>query len=618
MIPIPDLWHALPGLAAIVAMLAGLAAIGALVCGRRGDPAAFVTAGWGVACLASLLATLWPGSLDRVALGLGLLAVAGAAVALWRRQTLAPAGLGRMALLALPLVALAATMRPSQWDEFSHWLEAADYLLRTDGFPGPGRPPMGGDYPAYPYGFPLLHYLAGRIGGGLIETTGPVVNLALLLLAAVPVLAMARRTLGGDGGGRPAWGWCGLALLAATVLSPTFVPKIVFSNYADTAQAVALLFFALAGWRMVGALGTGGSRADAWAAAREAGACGAALVLAKPTGLVLAGVVGLGLAGLMVAAGHWRRPGRPGLLLGLAAAPAAIAHLAWGRYIATHLPDGRQTVHPIAAWDWTILPDALVSMGHVIANKGGFFGLVAVIAVFAWRGRRADPAGPAGLYALFTLAVLGHTAFLAVAYVAIFGDYEGRNAASFWRYNIAFGPLAAVLAADLALRLWRRLPALWLPRLGRGLALAGLGLPLVVGLAALPWLRFDRVAPKEDLRAVARDLRATLPAGTRLVVVDPLENGFYARMLRYELRGRASLAGQTNVFAADGLARAIEEGRPDVLWVHTATPATEAFLGLSLPAGASYLLVREAGGAWGMVRSWPFSGYRIPNEVAKG
>lgn len=606
--------HALPALAATLVVTAGFGAVGGLIAGRRGDAAGWTTTGWGAACLISLTATfgsvpLWP-----AALALVVLAAAGGIVIRRRGGSVLPRSTVRVLILAAPLLLMAAAMRPSQWDEFSHWLLAGEYLLQVDSFPGPGRPLPLADYPAYPYGIPLVHYLTGRLAGGLVDSAGPVFNLVLLLLAADPVIRAARGTLDGkDHDPAPGWAWCGFGVLAVTILSPTFVPKVVFTNYADTAQSVALAFFALSAWRMIGCEE---DPAAAWAAARQAGFSGIALVLAKPTGLVLAAALLVGFAGVAAAKGALRRPARPAALTALVVALVATAHLRWESYITAHLAGGRHAITSPAAADWSVLHDALVSMMHVISNKGGYFGLTAVIVVMAWRLRRRLGEGTNGLYLMAAIAFLCHTLFLCVAYVLIFGGYEGRNAASFWRYNMAFGPLTMILAADAGRRLWARLPA-WRRRTTRPLARLAVALPLLAGTLAQPWLRFDLVAPKQDLRKIAGEMRALLPQDSRLFVVDPLENGFYAKMARFEMRGRAVLAGDSNVFNAASLAERLVSTRADALWVHTADADTEAVLGMPLPAGASHLLLRDGGG-WRMVGSWPFSGYRLPHEVDKG
>lgn len=606
--------HALPALAATLTVVVGLFAIGGLISGRKGDVAAWLTTGWGAACLVSLSTTFLPLSLRSAAFVLAAGALVGAVTIARRGGPVLPASTPRVLVLALPLLLMAGSMRPSQWDEFSHWLLAGEYLLQVNGFPGPGRALPVADYPAYPYGMPLIHYLAGLPTGKLVDTAGPIFNFVLLLLAADPVIRAARGMPDGEAREAvPAWAWCGLGILAVTILSPTFVIKVVFTNYADTAQAVALTFFALSCRRMVLCAD---DRTAAWAAARQAGFSGIALIQAKPTGMVLAAAVLLGTAGVALAAGALRRPGR-------AIAPAALvvvligaAHLCWESYIAAHLAGGRHAITAFGKADWTILRDALVSMMHVVSNKGGYFGLTAVILVMAWRLRRRPTEGVNGLYVIAAVAFLCHTLFLTVAYVMIFGGYEGRNAASFWRYNMAFGPLAMILAADMGRRLWLRLPAAKSKALP-ALALAAVALPPLAGTIAQPWMRFDLVAPKADLRRIAPEMLALLPPGSRVFVVDPLENGFYAKMARFELRERAVLVGDSNVFNAASQVERLTAVKPTALWVHTADAGIEAMLGMTLPAGASYLLLRDGDG-WRKAAEWPFSGYALPHHVDKG
>ncbi|MEE9544879.1 MAG: hypothetical protein V3V55_04685 [Rhodospirillales bacterium] len=121
------------------------------------------------------------------------------AVQLWRRyrrDAAVPAAGGvvwRILALALPLLFLVTAMKASQWDEFSQWLPNAQYIFRYDGFPGGGMPAISSAYSAYPYGLPLITYLASKMAGAFIENGGALANLFLLLLFAPLYLSLVRR-----------------------------------------------------------------------------------------------------------------------------------------------------------------------------------------------------------------------------------------------------------------------------------------------------------------------------------------------------------------------------------------------------------------------------------------
>lgn len=192
-------------------LAAALAGLGRLARPRGGAPFADIAAGLGLYGLASLVL---------VRLGLALShAVAGILVAglvSWLaglRRGL-PGGFGaRVALLHLPLVALAAAIPLVGWDDFSHWLPNALFMLRWDAFPGPGLPPPESYHGTYPPGAALVTFgvsLVGRVLLGLEaipETAAPVMTVILFgTLAAGLGDAMRER-------GVTPWAGAALALL---------------------------------------------------------------------------------------------------------------------------------------------------------------------------------------------------------------------------------------------------------------------------------------------------------------------------------------------------------------------------------------------------------------------
>ncbi len=149
------------GLAAVLAALASFSLIGAgfsaLTGGTRRLAAVDVFAGWGVVTalfiVLGVFTTLSFTVISVIALGL---AGASAALIIWRKNTDALPYKGdftpivQILVLALPLLLIAASMRASQWDEFSQWLPNAKYLFRFEAFPRTGLPDSPSVFPAYP------------------------------------------------------------------------------------------------------------------------------------------------------------------------------------------------------------------------------------------------------------------------------------------------------------------------------------------------------------------------------------------------------------------------------------------------------------------------------------
>ncbi|MBV5324996.1 MAG: hypothetical protein J0626_06865, partial [Rhodospirillaceae bacterium] len=296
-------------------------------------------------------------------------------------------------------------MQPSQWDEFAQWLPNARYLVMHDQFPAQGRPLPDSIFPAYPYAVPLLIFGASRLCGTLADMAAGQINLVLLVAFAATLLRQYA-----VGRGRPsAFGWRGLALalLAATIANPTFVPKLVLSAYADNATGLALAVAGLAGLVAIGEDG-----------ARRRGALlqlAAALILllqTKQANLALAGLLTGGLALLAIRQTPRGEGLRTAALVIAAALPAVALHLLWRHHVGQHLAGGEKVALDIGQWRWDLLPEALASMGHVATQKGGYFGLSVLISASGavlWLRRKRDPLTRALL--LYALLFTGYQAF---------------------------------------------------------------------------------------------------------------------------------------------------------------------------------------------------------------
>jgi len=619
------------GLLCVLIVSAGFAALGAWVGGARRFAASDVFVGWGVAVAAFILvgtATRLPFTWIAGALLVG--AVACAALA-WRRDRgrgIDPGAvsvLWRILLVAAPLLLMLSAMKASQWDEFSHWLPNARFALRFDSFPRADLPPSPSALPAYPYALPIVVYLASRLAGAFVENAGALFNTLLLLFYAPGLIFVMRRGLGlGDA---PPWRWGGAALgiLGVTVLSTTFIQKLVFTTYADGTAAVVLATAGLLAWRILEALAAPDREAALKEARSIAWQCGlviALLVNVKQTTLILV----LSLMGGMVLVA-WRDPVlhvrdlialAPRLL-----APGALVYMAWRVHVARHMPGGEVHFQPMARW---LLPQAFQILGHmllILSKKGAYLAMMTGMTVCAlralWRVR-----GSFDRLALLVGAVfLGHNFFLWVTYITAFGP-GGVVAVSFWRFNTHLGLLGCTGAAYGIALLWRRTVA---PRLGEGgrgrrvLAVCAALLIAAAPLALHGKVRFDLRPQKDDVRLAGRDLAHILPEGARVGVVDPNGNGFVAKLLNYEMtsgpgagRHLSTVSAVTKAAHSGSVAamqKRIRSLKLPYLWVHQPLPKVEAALGVSLPSRAASLL-RNEDGRWVLVRAWPYRGYDDP------
>jgi hypothetical protein len=593
-------------LVAVALVWFGFAAVGAAIGGRGRLREVDHLIGWSLAgFLFTLGGVFVKAPFTLIAVTAGTVAL-GAAVYTWRRDSslLAP-GLGRMLMLGLPLLILVSAMKGSQWDEFTDWLVIPRYLLETDAFPSRANPFTSAVFVAYPYGWHIVGYLTGRIGGELLECAGALSNVLLLYGFALLVVRLihmgAGRTPEGE---RTGWSLAAVAMLAVTLLNPTFVQKIVLTAYAETASAVATGTAAVLAWMALDALASreyDRARSLAW----TLGLVLALLVNLKQATLVL--VVLVVIAATLVAL---RDPAVPFVrFLKLTPAiiiPAVIIFLSWRYHVATELKTGEMSVRPMAEWYVNLIPQIVYKMLTILAKKG-FYALVFLAIVgfglFGfWRARTSFDR----LAAVAALVMLGYTVFLLFVYVTTFGKFDALRAASFWRYNMHLGGIVVAFGAYGCAVLWRT-------RLAGRYKLARFAWIPIGLIVALPFvfahkLRFDREPLIRHYRAIGAAVSELVGPKDYIYNIDPNGSGESTVALSFEIAERARLAGQVSAFDAEREAifsRTLSRPEVNALVVHSWLPGFAEKLGVELVPGRSYFLRRKPGGGWQTVKSWP-------------
>ncbi len=614
---------ALAVLLATLLAAAGMAGLGALALRWRGERWADLGVGWGVLGLCLLVTS---------ALGLPVgpvlvpLLLAGLVAFGWRFRP-EPAVL-LLALLAAPLVALAAAMPVTAWDDYAHWLANARFLLEQDSFPREGLPQPASWHAGYPYGVALVTYAASlplRVLGVAPMAETAAATFALLLLAT-----MAAGVVGTAGRWRPVTGACwAVAVVALLVfwLNPGFVPRIIFTNYGEAPTAALL---ALAGLLLL--RGDGATRA-------QAALVLAAVVNVKQTGLVLAllllaGAVLLavveGWRGAASAGGRGEAPrgargetpsddrnvarngrlggvvaslgGRTALGLALLAVPMLLMWWLWQPHAAA--AGGVFGFKPFGQWVWGMAGQTLASIGTVMLRKIFFTLLLLAVLGLAglalWR-RRRDPAARLALLAAPLLA--GWPCFLFLTYMGgSFAPDEVARAASFWRYGTQLG---GVMMAVAALLLLAQPVPLWLrPWAARRWALpAGCAALLLLPVAGFGLLWPNKREPAPPLRLTLAALAPAIPLGSVLAVVDPAGNGFGSVVTDFALQGRARVVLPARGFGSVVLdeatlrARLAEDQAGQVLLL-SADAATQAVLGTAPLPPREWRLLRRDGAGW--------------------
>jgi hypothetical protein len=569
---------------------AAMGLVGRLALAGRHGPGLQAMAGWGILCL---LLTLW-GVLTPFSLRLPaalFLAAAAASLVLARRQPWRDdlIEVGRLLMVALPLLAVMAPMEPSQLDVFALILPNSAYLFDHGLFPTALGPAAHSDSPVAPYNMALIPFLGSLAGGGFAPAGVAQASVWLHLPAAL----LLGRVLGN--GRRPGWGMAAFALLLVTALNPGFVPRVSFAGYGEAPLAIALMFAIWLGGRLL----TG---------EREPGELAAlAMVLAAMIGVKQQGIglfLALGGAGALTLLTLPQGERWPRLrLLVLAALPALVLYAAWRAHVALRFPDGEQITYWERAWKDARLSQILADMAWVAKNKLFQFGLFALVLGLALRPPAAATACTRVVLRLCALTVVFFNLFL----VAIFLLHFGREH-SYFRYNTQLS-LAAVLAlALLAVDMAKGRASPNAP-VGRALACLSVAAMLALPVAARILLRFDRDQPQPQLRFLAASLAAEIAPDSRIALILPKDNS-------------------TSGMALESLLRHTHPRRPDLTVAHVQTPtegtlaemaergftlalvsctdsAAPLKIGPDLPP-RSALLLRRDGGTWSPAMTWTY------------
>ncbi len=596
-------------LTAAVLVWLGLSALGRVVLADDEDPFAFMV-GWAIVVVAlTVPGVLLQAPFRPVMTALAVIAGAAGFALYHRRRPPWPRGAWRAWVLAAPLLLLAAAMQASQWDEFSHWLPSAAFLIEIGHFPDAAIPETGATFPGYPYAWPIVLALASHVTGTLLEGAGPVFNVLLLLAFATALAGLVRWAVEGESAEGPfavppGWIATAVGIGAVTLANPTFVQKVILTSYADLATSAAVGFAVLAAWRMIETEGRGDRRA-AGRLALIAAAALLVLINLKQATLALYGlvVIATAIAGLM------RRDISLARLLrhlAVIAVPGMALYLLWRWHVTSELSGREFAIRPLAEWYLELAPFVLATMLKVLAKKGLFLGIMVIATVFAARAL-VRPAGPFDRLAVMVGVIfLGYNGFLFFSYITVFGEGDARRVASLWRYNQHLGLMGQTFAAYGLALLWRRLMAErpWAAKL------APLPIALVIALPLVfaPKLRFDRVAPVPHFRAVAADVAALLPEESRLIVLDPLGSGESGIITKYALGRGDRLIAFLSAFQGGGAARVrkfVDETRPTHVLLHSVNDGVSAVLGFKGDDARSWLLQPDAAGTgWQVSRSW--------------
>jgi hypothetical protein len=630
----------------VAAMCVGL---GQLVGARR--PAVALVAGWGVGGLLLLIFTTVLGAPITAGMTvLGVLGLVGLILVLQGSfDEEAWESAGRTLALAAPLLWLAGAITPGGYDEYSHWLPNLGYLYLHHHFPTLADPNNVSVRPGYPYGLAFIGLAASMMTFRLAEGAGIVWNVLLLVAFAslcADVIAMqVRLRRGADYPRNPlttadGWAIAGIAVLVATMLSPSFVPRLFLSNYGDgpVASVVGIVTGAVMLWAATEPK-SGGFEGRLLLIAAAGMGC-AALVNVRQDSLPLFTLLFVAAVATVPLERHLNRPIRPGMLLLLLPAPLLVA-LIWREYQVTQIPGGAFAVLPLDAWHWGAIPSTLWRMLLVAVSKAGHFGLLLIVlgaTLMAVDAPEIFTALQRSGVIMATVLGLGNTLLLLVLYlVADFSQEQAATANEFWRLSVHVGPALVIAGVSLLpTRIWD-----W-PRVARPISFAAPTLAVLLPIVFVDSLRVD--SPHQShavyLRGVATAIAALTKGASSVTLVEPddadlnLGNVLPVRyMLLVGLRPTLAtpvpdvalvsgappthilVDGSTPVDADAGMLP--EHRRADMaqvlgapfVWFYDGGAVASELAGIALAAGSSYLVAHHFGKAE-VVKSWPIPDWK--------
>jgi hypothetical protein len=590
-------WLDLGGLMGILFAGAVLMLSGRVLTGGNAPPEFELVAGWG---FYALVLTLWgvataASMLIPTACFIGL-ALAALVLRRFRPPRKNWTGIARILVLALPIWAIMAAVKPALPDTFTNFLPNAVYLYDHGFFPADDRAHAFAIWPAFPYNAQLATYLATIWLPDFPPSALTLFNILLQIMFGLFLARMLQRPKD-PFAATPSWAECAGGLLLATALNPGFVPRIDFTSYAEPELTVAV---ALLGWLGIRILGKTAARQPSGGDLRLFALVLVALVGIKQVGIVL-GVGVVACLGVLALAD--RRIARGPALATIAAScvPALVLWGAWRGYVLSHFVSGELKLLPPSMWDFTILPATLASMAQEIAAKPIYFGIVAIVVGLAVRLTRRDGLTERSRLLLLIIGLfLIYNAFLILIYVISMGPVAGEAAHSYFRYMTHLS-LLIVLALTLIVREWwaahasDRGLATW-RRLAPPIAIA---VALLVPVVFVKRLRFDLQMPQPLIWDLARNVAEQLNDGDKLALLLPGDNGSDSEMLRAALEltppRRRNLDTYDVSEIEDGLKAAVERGYTWALV--SCVPSAET------PEAA---LMSYDGTVWRINASWPY------------
>lgn len=492
--------------------------------------------GWGIlSSFFIIIGVFTELNISKICLFLPIILVATIFLGHYNKKSILPRIHWQAIALLLPLLFLTSAMESSQWDEFSHWLPAQRFLLETGKFPSLKNPPDGTPmFSAYPYAWPILSTLPSTLSGQVLENSSPLFNLLLLIVVGSTAIKIFAELSHNKIEEQTSWGTAAFSILAVTVFNPTFIQKIILTNYADFATAVCAIMCAILGWRILNNLSYKKSTFIVCSAFQFA-ILMSLLVNVKQTNLAIFAIIIFSMI-LIALKDPTISTKKFFKTLPILIIPALGIYLIWRFHVIVGLGELAHEFNfsPLSEWNFDILHLILKKMVIVGFKKFGFFGLMILASLIAIKKYFNIKTKYDRLIIIIAMMFIGHNAFLLLTYVGSFGKQDAQNVVSFWRYNTHVG-LTAVIFIMATLGNYFHKP---LFRKLDKLPLSQISICLVISLPFIfaEKVRFDLEGPKPHLNRVARDLTNYISPKAPIFMLNPLGTAEGVIITRYRIR----------------------------------------------------------------------------------
>lgn len=599
-----QIFPAVRGAFACIAIVAGLAVIGRGV--RKGAQfqAVDILCGWGlVAAFMTTVSVLYARPLEVARLIIFGAMLLAAIPAVRQKYFDSPFWClvlfpGLVILVAINILGI------GEWDDFSHWVPNAFYVWQNDDVPGRDLPISHSFWPGYPYAVPFLTYLASHLAGGFLVEGGAMVNFLLLLAFAAMLTEVGYRPFEEQRVSLMNVGRLCLALLAVTFLNPNFNASFTMTNQGDTPTMVAVGALGLMFWNLIDVV-VQKDYVTRQILFLQILLVSTLLVLVKQGNLAL-----LGLLIIAFLAVSWKNKvlkEASVLVLPIFIVPFLFRYI-WHHHVEMELAGSGKGLNPIHEWRWDLLAPLLRAMGHETLKKSGCFGLILVASIYGIASLFRAPDRVRNFAILAGIMGGGYISFLLICYLGgAFNQREILEAASFYRYATHVGLLNIGLV-------WIATPRLlgWLqermkisPFTSWNKASAGACLSVVLALPLLllfhpAWLTARPSSQVCSFRNEARWIAGRLPDDARLAIIEPESYGKFSHIVNFELsleerkdRPRASVVStvnRSNVAKLSSRVKAFQQGDIDAIYVPRAKRVPLQIMGFTNDAAPVFLL----------------------------